>query len=328
MTKPEDCKEGLSKLKYRLICRQDPSIPFFSTDWWLDSVCQDGYWDAVILENRVGPIAALPYFIRKGRLFSVLEMPPLTQNFKIWLKYPENIKEQRVPDYQVMVVRELIKMLPKTCLVSFNVHYAFKNLIPFYWNGYQELAKYTYVIDDLSDLEKVFERFDRNIRNRVRKAEKIVRTIFSEDIDEFYRMNKKTFERQNISTPYSLELLRKHDFALRSHGARKIFFAVDDQGRIHSALYLIWDNNSSYAHMVGEDPELRSSGAGVKLFWDAIQFTANELKLNTFDFEGSMIESIERMRRYLGGKQMKYSRLTKYNSRAFKVYEGLRQKIL
>jgi hypothetical protein len=178
----------------------------------------------VILENRVGPIAALPYFIRKGRLFSVLEMPPLTQNFKIWLKYPENIKEQRVPDYQVMVVRELIKMLPKTCLVSFNVHYAFKNLIPFYWNGYQELAKYTYVIDDLSDLEKVFERFDRNIRNRVRKAEKIVRTIFSEDIDEFYRMNKKTFKRQNISTPYSLELLRKHDSALRSHGARKIFF--------------------------------------------------------------------------------------------------------
>ena len=328
MNNVDSNSESRSKLIYRDICKKYSSlIPLYSKDWWLDSVCLNGSWDVAILEKNGEVIAALPYYIKKRYLFSVLDMPPLTQSFMIWVKYPENIKKHRVMDYQVGVVRDLINMIPIADYVSFNIFYTFSNLLPFYWYGFKESVRYTYVIDNLSDLDKVYSEFDRNFRNRIRKAERVVKTVFSESIDDFYEMNKKSFNRQNIEIPYTYEFIKHHDEILRQHKARKIFFAIDDAGRIHSALYLVWDDSSSYAHLVGDDPELRSSGAGIKLFWDAIQYTSNDLKLNTFDFDGSMIRPIERMRRSFGADQRKFSNLSKYNNIYYRIVERLRYAI-
>jgi hypothetical protein len=101
------------------------------------------------------------------------------------------------------------------------------------------------------------------------------------------------------------------DKALSKRKAREIFFAVDSQGREHSALYLMWDNQSAYVHMVGEDYNLRSSGAGILLVWEAIKFTRETLGLNKFDFEGSMIEPIEEVRRSFGARQVPYFVISK-----------------
>ena len=43
------------------------------------------------------------------------------------------------------------------------------------------------------------------------------------------------------------------------------------------------------------------------LIWHAIQYTKETLGLDIFDFEGSMIESVERVRRDCGGVQRAYS---------------------
>ena len=69
--------------------------------------------------------------------------------------------------------------------------------------------------------------------------------------------------------------------------------------------------------MAGDDPELRNSGAGVLLVWEAIQYTKNELGLNIFDFEGSIIKPIERVRRQFGTKQIPYFNISKYNSKLY-----------
>jgi hypothetical protein len=54
----------------------------------------------------------------------------------------------------------------------------------------------------------------------------------------------KTFKRQGLKKPYSLEFLKKHDKVLAENNSREIFFAIDENDNIHSALYLTWDNNS------------------------------------------------------------------------------------
>lgn len=125
-------------------------------------------------------------------------------------------------------------------------------------------------------------------------------------------MNVETFARQNFRIPYSLEFVSRQDTALTSRNQRKLLAGEDASGRVHAALYLMWDSRTAYVHMVGGDPELRSSDAGQLLVWKALEFVSS-IGLTEFDFEGSMIESIEAVRRAFGAKQVPYFAISKDN---------------
>ncbi|MBE7441610.1 MAG: hypothetical protein HS119_04060 [Flavobacteriales bacterium] len=53
------------------------------------------------------------------------------------------------------------------------------------------------------------------------------------------------------------------------------------------------------------------------LLWEAIKRSKNKTK--SFNFEGSMIESIERYFRAFGGKQTPYFEITKRTSKVLKL---------
>lgn len=313
-----------TKEKYIKLCDSEKTIPIFSQYWWLDSLCQNGYWDVIIIEKNDEIVATLPFYIKKKYLFKIQTMPALTQNLGLWIKYPKEINSTKRTGYEVEIIKNIIAKLPNVDLVNINMHYALTNYLPFHWNGFVECTRYTYIVEGLENLDEVFNRFNPKMQNKVRKAEKLVTTVYSEDIEAFYKIIKKTFDRQGIKMPYSYQILSHHDKALKERQARKIFFAIDEEEKVHSALYLTWDKMSSYVHMVGEDPKLRASGAGIKLIWDAIQFTKNELKLDKLDFEGSMIESVERVRRNCGGVQYPYSNLTKTDNAVLRGIQAIR----
>jgi hypothetical protein len=61
--------------------------------------------------------------------------------------------------------------------------------------------------------------------------------------------------------------------------------------------------------MGGGDPALRNSGATSMVLWQAITFAATVTK--RFDFEGSMLEPVERFFRAFGARQTPYFRVTR-----------------
>ena len=134
-----------------------------------------------------------------------------------------------------------------------------------------------------------------------------------------------SFDRQQIAVPYSFKFLQRLDTALELQQSKSTFFAVDEQENIHAVVYLIWDQGCAYYLLAGDDPSKRASGAGILLVWEAIQFTKKELGLTLFDFQGSMIPSIERVRRQFGAKQCPYFLVQKYNSRSFKWLADLKR---
>lgn len=195
------------------------------------------------------------------------------------------------------------------------------NWLPFKWRGFEQTTRYTYLVR-LDEFYDPMPSFSPNMRNKVRKAEKLVRVQHDFPLDVFYEMNRKTFSRQGLKVPYSLSFLRRIDAALVQREQRKIFFAVDPQNAIHSALYLIWDSQSAYVHLVGEDPELRNSGAGILLIKAAMEFAVGK-GLCIFDFEGSMIESVEVVRRSCGGIQTPYFKVSKTRSHFLRMQRYL-----
>jgi lipid II:glycine glycyltransferase (peptidoglycan interpeptide bridge formation enzyme) len=274
----------------------------FQTSWWLDAVMPNA-WDTIELYQEGKVIARLPYAVKHKFGLTLFTMPSLTQTLGPWInpltgKYATQLAQQKE------LFTSLIKQLPYHDLFNQCFHYSITNWLPFYWHGFSQTTRYTYVIEDLADLDKIWNDIQSNIRNKIRKAQKeiVVRTDLG--IEQFLDLNTMTFRRQGLALPYSRELVRRLDSACVDHQSRKIFFAEDAQGCIHAAIYLIWDERSAYYLISGSDPTLRNSGAIPLLIWEAIQFASTVTK--KFDFEGSVIEPIEIFFRDFGAKQTPY----------------------
>lgn len=268
-----------------------------------------GAWDYAIA-RRGGEIAAVLPICRKVEIIGgvSLRMPKLTQTLGPWLR-PSTAKYANQLTEQKDLMTELIEALPRHRYFSQNFHHSLTNWLPFYWKGFQQTTRYTYILDDLSDLDAVRNGFSSNIRGYIRKAQKQLRVESDLGLECFLQTNELTFERQGQRLPYTREFVKRIDEACKSHNARKMFFAVDDADNIHAVLYLVWTSQSAYLLMAGGDPSLRSSGASSLLVWHAIQFASGVCR--TFDFEGSMLEPVERFFRAFGARQMPYSHVTK-----------------
>lgn len=307
------------KQKYRTLCKQEPSIPIFSQAWWLDSVAGDN-WDVVIIEKGGIIQASLPYVLRKRFGLTVISQPALTQSLGPWLR-PSSAKYAKQLSQEKDLLQALFAQLPPYAYYNQNWHCSRKNWLPLYWQGYEQTTRYTYRIETLQDMNAVWADTQANIRTDIRKAEKQVVIRSDLPLERFIELNKKVFERQRMALPYTEALLRSIDSAAGTQNARQIFIAEDEQSRLHAGVYIIWDKDCAYYLMGGGDPDLRSSGATSLCMWHAIQFAATKVK--TFDFEGSMLEPVERFFRAFGAKQTPYFSITKNNSRLLKTYRFL-----
>lgn len=312
-----------NKEKYRLLCKNEPSIPIFSKDWWLDSVAGDN-WDVVLVEKKGTIQAALPFTTRQRFGLTAISQPTLTQTLGPWLR-PSTAKYARQLSQEKSLLQELFKQLPKHAHYSQNWHHSRTNWLPLHWLGYEQTTRYTYRLEDLSNADALWDEFEVNIRTDIRKATNregvTVRTDL--DVDAFLTLNEKVFARQNMALPYTKELVQRIDENASNNQARKVFIAEDQQGRHHAGVYLIWDDNSAYYLMGGGDPDLRNSGATSLCMWEAIKFAATVTK--SFDFEGSMLEPVERFFRAFGAKQTPYFAISKTNSKLLKTYRFLQE---
>lgn len=298
-----------NKEKYRKFCKTEKNIPIFSKDWWLDAVCGEKNWDVVLVEKDNKIVASMPYFTTKKILLKMIFMPKLTQSMGPFIKYPKGQKYERKLSYEKEIMTKIIEKLPKYDFFYQNFHYSITNWLPFYWKGFKQTTRYTYVIEDTRDLDKVFSNFRSNIKTDIKKAKKNITVNISNDLKNFYKINKMTFDRQKIKIPYTFDFLKNLHKKCFENDTEKIYFATDINDNIHSAIYVVWDNTTMYYLMSGGNPKYRNSGATSLLLWEAIQ-DASKMNLK-FDFEGSMIEPIERVFRAFGAKQMPYFQITK-----------------
>ncbi len=313
----------MKKEKYRRFCETVTDLPLFSMPWWLDATVGESNWDvALCVNNNDEVVASMPYVLTKKYGFTLIGQPNLTPFLGPWVA-PLQGTHSKVLSRQKELIQELFAQLPAYDDFRQNWHSSLTNWLPLYWQGFSQTTKYTYTIELDPALEPL-ALFTSNMRNKVRKAEKIVTVSEEFQLDDFFTLNEKTFQRQGITAPYSFNYVKSFDRELDSRERRKIFFAIDNEKNIHSALYLIWDNNTAYVHMVGEDPEFRSSGAGILLIKHAIDF-ATDKGLKIFDFEGSMIEGVEIVRRSCGGTQTPYHSLSHTPSKILRISRFLRQ---
>lgn len=310
-----------AKEEYLAFCRAAPDVPVFAQGWYLDACAAGGDWDVVLAHDAGRVVAALPYFSKQKGPFRYATMPPFVK----WLG-PYLLPEFRgVLKKEHALLEELLKQLPALAAFQQNFYPTATNWLPFYWQQFRQTTYYTYRLHGLHHLAQVEAGLNRNVRRNIQKARQQVQVVHHLSPAQFYRINQLSFERQQLPMPYSEAEFERLDAALAAHSARQMFFAVDAQARIHSAAYLIWDQQAAYYHLSGDDPALRDSGAGILLIWEAIRYASEVLGLACFDFEGSMLPAVERIRVQFGAVQTPYFFVWKYNSRLFEFLHKLKR---
>lgn len=297
------------------------SIPhvnsLFQQPWWLDAVAP-GQWNEIVIQKGEDILLRFPYVLEKQNGFTHISMPSTTQTLGPWLRSLKG-KHSSQLSLQKELMTELIQKLPPHDSFSQRFHHSITNWLPFYWQGFNQTTRYTYVIEDLSNIDRIWNEMKSNIRNKIRKAEKSgVRIVDTDDIETFIDLNELTFKRQGLPSPNSRDFIRRINAACRRRNACKLYITYGPDGRPQTGLFCVYDEHAMYNLLQGGDPTLRSSGANALAMWESIKFASKVTK--AYDFEGSMIEPIEEFFHSFGAVQIPYFAISKTNSRRLKMH--------
>lgn len=309
-----------AKNRYRQFCLSAPDLPIYMHDYYLDAVCGAAHWEVLLVEKGGKIVAAWPLFIKKRWGFQYVVMPVLGR-----MMGPYILPEFRNGARENNLLDDLLKQMPQLAAFEQDFNYTATNWLPFYWAGFEQTTRYSYTLD-IRELSVCWNKLAPDYRNqKIPKARSILDVQTGTDLDTFLKIHNLSYLRQGKKPPVSFELLERVDNALANRKQRALFFATErETNLVHAVAYLIWDKNSAYYLMAGDDPSLRSSGASVLLAWEAIQYAHDVLKLEVFDFAGSMIRSVERVRRQFGAQQKPYFRVRK----TWSTIWGIGKKIL
>ncbi len=301
---------NMNKERYRQFCEKNP-IPIFSQPWWMDAICGAENWGVWLCQHGDETVAAMPCYMEDRNGLRYITKAPLTQNNGILFAHGANstpLSRQKAEEKIISEACEFIEGLDLDVYEQ-QYHHSFTNWSPFYWNGYDAMPRYTYVIEDTSDLDKVEAAFSRGHRKNIRKGAKNGTMRHDLDPSTFYAEHEKIFAKQGLPCPFSRTLWERLYDAVRKHGAGEILYAQTAEGEIASLMFLVWDETAAYPLLGGSMPEHQNLETYSMLTWESIKI-AHERGL-AYDFEGSMIQRIAKSFREYGGVPKLYFRIRK-----------------
>ncbi len=290
------------KSKYIEFCEKH-EVPLHVQPWWLDCVCGKNQWDVALSFDAGGNLTgALPYHFSKKMGLTLIKMPPLTDYSGVVFNFDnqQQMKPYAHEAFRQRVLTGLVAQLPKVALFHQQYYPELDNWLPFLWAGFRQTTTYTYRLEDLTDLQRVFDSFKSSVRTNIRRAKYLVNAKTDGKATDFYQLYLQSLTRRQLKPSFDIGQLQQLDEALSARGQRKILFAYDkNDGAHHAALYTCWDAETAYFLFWGINPKRKDSHAIQLLFWEAIQLLSAQVKY--IDFCGSIIPEMERMIRSFGG---------------------------
>lgn len=300
--------------QYAALCRSE-QIPLMMQDWWLEAVCP-GQWDALLYEESGNIIAAFAYHLRKKRGLRFIIQPLQTQYGGLWVKpLPADSPEAARLAREKRVINQFIDQLDalRPHYLEICLHYSYTNHLPFYWRGWRQDTRYTYVIPRIGNPDKCISHFSHAKQRQMHKAQGRFTLDLSLSPDHFYALHKTSLQESGhgpINYGYAFFLRLWKAATGRKQG--QIFALRDAEGNIHTAHFIVWDRNSAYDLIYFIRPRYASSGASTLIIAEILRQL--QQKTRAFDFEGSMIESVENSYRQFGTLQKPYHHLVReYN---------------
>ena len=296
-----------NKEKYVRFCEENVDIPVFLQPWWLDAVSTNGYWDVLLYERNDEVLGVLVYYVKKKRGLLYITQPQLTQKSGLWIKYSTNLSPSKKLSYEKEVMFALIEQLEKLPIVYYQQTFdcSFTNWLPFYWKNFKQTTCYTYRLYDLKNEKALVENYSKIKRKELNKALKQGFSLkFDMSAEQFYDLQKYCYKQRGRDILYDLKIVKNIVDAVYEHDAGRILYLIDSNGNVCCADLVVKDKNCAYSLIGSTNPDYANSGASTLLFHECIKYFSEFVDI--FDFEGSMVESIEETYKRFGSCQVPY----------------------
>ena len=274
----------------------------FQRPWWLDAVAP-GRWSAARVVRDGELMGYLPYVINgpPGLRFST--QPALTPTLGPWVRATGDDYRHALAA-QHAVLADLISCLPRFGYMAQRCPPAFTDGLPFVWAGFDVRVGYTYRLFELDDLDRVWAGFETQRRRATQKAQRTLEVAVETELEPVLHLSDVNLRRAGVPIPYTRDTIRRIDLACRGRGACSLLTARDVRGAPRAFLYLVHDEETTFYILGGTDDSGRAAGAMTLLLWEGIRCAA--ARDTVLDFDGSMVETIERFFRSFGAKQVPY----------------------
>jgi len=312
-----------NKDTYRMWAQTQKSMPIFLQPWWMDAVCIGKEWDVMIvvgselgLSNSTDIIAAMPYLIRHRCGCHYILMPQQTQIGGVWID--ENLSIDAKSQILAPLTKRVEEYLQSIGLSYYYQKYPIHSPLSLELQkyGYEVKEQITYRIEDTGDIASIQQAFSQNKKRQLKKAAHLQ---VSEDMthEEFYTFHRECLRLQGKEISYSHDFFTSLAMATEENQCSKILAIRDSEQAICAAVFVVWDQHSTYYLIPCYHPAYKDSGAGALLATAAIRL-AHEKSL-AFDFEGSMIPGVAEHYRQFGSTKTIYYAVEKYFHPWFKL---------
>lgn len=290
----------------------------FMQPWWLDVVAP-GRWEDIRVEKGGQIFARWPIVQKKEKGFTFITMPVLTQKLGPWIKQSGD-KQESLHRTERSMLQELISKLPMFDKFGYNLSEDITNYLPFVWAGFTQhtLTSFRFVFP--FENEKLFKKLKSSVRRHIKRADESLEIDSNLNFEELYKLISLTFNRQSKEVPYSKQTLFELCEKALERNRATILGAKDSSGKFHAAHLFIHDDEVSYYLAGGFDPESEIPGAVSLVLWNGIKEA--EKRSNSFDFEGSSIESIEYFFSSFGAKPIHFHNIQGVSKRFAPIYYG------
>lgn len=177
--------------------------------------------------------------------------------------------------------------------------------LPFYWAGYRQTTRYTYLLPDISHPDILFDAFERDQRQKrilhLLPSVHLTDDATPEELATFHtRYWQHRGEQDLLSQTFICHVCR----AALARRQGLIFSLKDKDNNTLAMRFVVFDECCAHSLLSALNPDHHVSGATETLIWLALQRLSS--LSHSYDFEGSMDPGIEHFYRSFGAQQVPY----------------------
>jgi lipid II:glycine glycyltransferase (peptidoglycan interpeptide bridge formation enzyme) len=280
----------------------------FSSKKWLDIHTDIAYFQ--VFENEKKSPSAI-FYLRKYQqyIYSIIRNPLYTPYIEIIILNKQTNKVN-YSSTRKKILKAISSHLrsQKITIISFALPSDFVDMQPFIWNNFKVIPNYTYKIDLSQDLSIISSSMSTERRNDLKRTIKDgIQIKLEQNMEIVLKLVEQSLERSNKNNYKTT--LNKILFEFADHTNSFAFCAYKNSQPIAVA-FCIYDQNNVFYLLGGYDSKEKHNTAGASCVFASIEYSKS-LGVKYFDFEGSMVEKIEKYFRGFGGDIVPYYTINK-----------------
>ena len=263
-------------------------------------------WLAAVLREGGRIVAVFPFAV-KTRLGMGYALQPYFAQYLGVLFRPAVESVYKDLEFQKKALQLLHEALPAGVrYFEFNFAPEFNYDLPLLWLGWQQKSRYTYWVDLRGGYDQVVAACASHVRREVKKADQAGLVVREENnpecVVQILQSAKPAAVRQIPAAAFAG--LCQNSRSLHAQGKSSCFIGYDGDQPVAGIIYFYFRNKMIY-YQGSTLPDYKNSGIMSKIILESIRQHGHRHQY--LDFDGSMLEPIERFLRGFGAFPVRYS---------------------